>query len=147
MTPPLTHRHPEIAEPADHHPSDLSCTELPTTLEMAGFQVAFTNLCGYSADLTEIPEGSLPHALPDGKKFVGGVDIVLLQDNTSVNTLPAGSNATLSFDLPSGMIGDTLSILFWDPTSLAWVEKSLTVADGNVTLTVDQLGTFVVVEK
>jgi len=125
----------------------LSCTGLPTSLEMAGFKVAFENLCGYSADLTEVSGGSLPHALPDGKKFVGGVDVVLLQDNTSVNTLPAGAKATLSFDVPSGMTGDTLSILFWDPTSLAWVEKSLTVADGKVTLTVDQLGTFVVVEK
>ena len=78
----------------------LSCSGLSTSLEAAGFKVAFDSLCGYSAVLTEVPEDSLLHALPDGKKFVGGMDVVLLQDNTSVNTLPAGAKATLSFDDP-----------------------------------------------
>jgi len=40
FTAPLTHRHPEIENPADHHPSEKNCTELVTSVP----QILFTNL-------------------------------------------------------------------------------------------------------
>jgi hypothetical protein len=129
----------------------LSCTESSSTLKMAGFEVTFTNLCGYSAVLTEAPEDSLFDALPDGNKYVSGIDVALLHDGSVVNPLPANTTTTLSFEIPSGMTGETLAILYWDPTANggagAWVEKSATVVGGKVTLTIDMPGTFVLVDK
>lgn len=40
VTPPLTHRHPEIAEPADHHPAEKTCTDLVASVP----QILFTNM-------------------------------------------------------------------------------------------------------
>jgi len=119
---------------------------------MAGFEVTFTNyLCGYSAVLTEAPEDSLFGAMPYGSKFVGGIGIVLLQEGNVVSPFPADTTTTLSFEMHSGMTGETLVILHWDPTadsgSGAWVEKSVTVADGKVTLTIDMPGTYVLADK
>ena len=129
----------------------LSCTEPSTTLKMAGFEVTFTNLCDYSAVLTEAPEDSLFDALPDGSKYVSGIGIVLLQDGNVVSPLPADTATTLSFEIPSSMTGETLVILYWDSTanggSGAWAEKSVTVVDDKVTLVVDMPGTYVLVDK
>jgi hypothetical protein len=129
----------------------LSCVKPSSTLKLAGFEVTFTNLCGYSAVLTEAPEGSLFDALPDGNKYVSGIDVALLQDGNVVNPLPADTTTTLSFEIPSGMAGETLAILYWDPTANGgaggWVEKSATVVDGRVTLAIDMPGTFVLVDK
>jgi hypothetical protein len=46
-SPPLTKFHPEIADPADHLPTDLSCTELLASVP----QIVFTNLAAASAML------------------------------------------------------------------------------------------------
>jgi hypothetical protein len=129
----------------------LSCTA-SIVLEKAGFQVSFANLCGHSAELTEAPEGSLSGALPNGHKFIGGIDIALLQNGNYVNTLPQDASITLSFNLPAGMTGENLVILFWDAAANggagAWVEKSISVVDGKVTLTIsDMPGTFVLVDQ
>jgi hypothetical protein len=40
VTPPLTHRHPEIAQPADRHPAEKNCTELIASVP----QILFTNM-------------------------------------------------------------------------------------------------------
>ena len=40
LTPPLTHRHPEIAQPADRHPAEKNCTELIASVP----QILFTNM-------------------------------------------------------------------------------------------------------
>jgi hypothetical protein len=45
------------------------------------------------------------------------------------------------------MTGGTLALLFWDSTTNTWVEQSVTVADGKVTLAIDMPGIFVLVEK
>ena len=50
VTPPLTHRHPEIQTPADHLPTDLSCTELVAAVP----QVLFANLAVASAILNTL---------------------------------------------------------------------------------------------
>jgi hypothetical protein len=125
----------------------LSCTELLTALEMAGFEVAFDSLCGYSAGLGEITESELPGALPVGSKFISGIGIVLLQNGSPVNAMPADTNITLSFDVPSGLTAETLAVLYWDSAASAWVEKSVKVTDGKVTLTDAVPGTFVLVGK
>jgi hypothetical protein len=125
----------------------LSCTEPSTTLTMAGFEVTFTSLCGYSAVLTEAPENSLFSALPAGSKYVAGIGIELLQDGKVTSPLPAGTTTTLSFDIPSGMSGESLVILYWDTNAGAWVEKSGTVVDGKVTLAIDMPGTYVLADK
>jgi hypothetical protein len=131
--------------------TELSCAKPSTTLEMGGFQVVFSNLCGYSAVLTKAPEGSLLGTLPNGKKYVGGLNIGLLHLGIPVNKLPENANVTIMFDVPSGMNGATLSILFWDLTANngagAWVEKAVTLDRGNLVLPVYSLGTFVLVDK
>jgi hypothetical protein len=108
--------------------------------------VTFTSLCGYSATLTEGAENKASN-LPAGKKYVGGINIELLKDGSLVEELPAGSTIELSFEIPTDMTGKTLAFLFWDSTANAWVEKSLTVADGKVTVAIDMPGIFVLVEK
>jgi hypothetical protein len=40
VTPPLTRHHPEIADPADHHPAEKNCTELVASVP----QILFTNM-------------------------------------------------------------------------------------------------------
>jgi len=45
------------------------------------------------------------------------------------------------------MSGEALAILFWDSAAGTWVEKSVTVENGKVTLTIDMPGTFVLVDK
>jgi len=129
----------------------LSCTVPSTTLKMAGFEITFTDLCGYSAVLIEAPEASLFGALPDGNKYVSGIDVVLLQNGNFVSPFPADAETILSFEIPSGMAGEALVILYWDSTANggagAWVEKSVTVVDGKVTLAIDMPGTYVLVDK
>jgi hypothetical protein len=49
-TPPLTRHHPEIQEPADHLPTDQSCTELMASVP----QILFTNLAVASALLNTL---------------------------------------------------------------------------------------------
>lgn len=49
-TPPLTYHHPEIENPKDHHPSDLSCTELVASTP----QILFANLAVASAMLSTL---------------------------------------------------------------------------------------------
>ncbi|CAG0962154.1 hypothetical protein ANAEL_00691 [Anaerolineales bacterium] len=125
----------------------LSCTEPFTTVEnMAGFEVTFTSLCGYSATLTGGTENRVSD-LPAGDKYIGGINIALLKDGSPVEKLPTGSTIKLSLEIPSGMTGETLAILFWDPTTNTWVEKSLTVVDGKATIAIDMPGAFVLVEK
>ena len=72
------------------------------------------------------------------------------QNGSPASTLPAGANVTLSFEIP-GMTGENLAILYWDPTANGgaggWVEKSITVVDGKVTLAIDMPGTFLLVGK
>ena len=50
VTPPLTRFHPEIAQPADKLPGDVSCTELAATVP----QILFTNLAVASAMLNTL---------------------------------------------------------------------------------------------
>jgi hypothetical protein len=131
--------------------TELSCSKPSTTLEMGGFQVLFSNLCGYSVILTNAPAGSLLGTLPNGNKYVGGVNIVLLRHGIPVTKLPANATITLLFDIQSGMNAKNLSILFWDVTAKngagAWMEKTVTIENGNVVLPVYMLGTFVLVDK
>ena len=47
VSPPLTRYHPEIQEPADHLPTDVSCTEMVAKVP----QILFTNLMTASAML------------------------------------------------------------------------------------------------
>lgn len=49
-SPPLTHRHPEIAHPADHLPTEQSCTDLVASVP----QVLFANLAVASAMLNTL---------------------------------------------------------------------------------------------
>ena len=124
-------------------PTALSCAKPSTILRMAGFEVTFTSLCGYSAVLTEAPEGSLFGALPAGSKYVSGLDIALTLNGDVINTLPAGTTSTLSF----GTTGESLVILYWDPAASAWVEKSVTIENGKVILAINMPGTYVLVDK
>jgi hypothetical protein len=129
----------------------LSCTEPSTTLTMAGFEVTFTYLCGFSVLLTNAPEGGLLGVLPEGNKYVSGIDVALLHDGNIVSPFPADATTTLSFDIPFGMTGESLVILYWDPNANSgagtWVEKSGTVVDGKVTLVIDMPGTYVLTDK
>jgi molybdopterin/thiamine biosynthesis adenylyltransferase len=50
VTPPLTHLHPEIANPADHIPSEKDCTELAISVP----QILFANLMAASAILNTL---------------------------------------------------------------------------------------------
>ncbi|CAG0962132.1 Alpha-agarase [Anaerolineales bacterium] len=117
------------------------------SFEMAGFQVVFDDLCGYSTELSEVSEDTLPGALPGGNKFIAGVGIVLLQDGNRISNLPANTAITLSIKIPSGLDGESLAVLRWDSAAGAWVEKLVTITDGNLVLTGITPGTFVLVEK
>ena len=128
-------------------PAALSCAKPSTTLRMAGFEVTFTSLCGYSAVLTESPVDSLSGVLPAGSKYVSGIDIALMLNGNVINKLPAGTTSTLSFQVPYVTTGESLVILYWDPAASAWVEKSVTLVDGKVTLAIDIPGTYVLVDK
>jgi hypothetical protein len=127
--------------------NSLSCAKPSTIFTMAGFEVTFTSLCGYSAVLTEAHKDSLPGVLPAGSKYVSGLDIALTLNGSVINTLPAGTTSTLSFDVPSGTTGESLVILYWDPAANAWVEKSVTIENGKVILAIDMPGTYVLVDK
>jgi hypothetical protein len=132
-------------------PINLSCATANTVLQMAGFEVTFANLCGYSTLLDEALEGSLRSALSQGNAFVGGINITLLQNGAPVSSLPTGASIILSFDLPAGMNGDTLAILYWDPAANGgkggWLEKAVSLENGQVVTTVDVPGTFVLVDR
>jgi hypothetical protein len=81
---------------------------------------------------------------------LGGLNISLLQDGKSVSA-PAGISVALSFEIPDGMTTESFAVLYWDPTANGgaggWVEKSVTVVDGKVTLAIDMPGTYVLVGK
>jgi hypothetical protein len=132
-------------------PFELSCNLLPTMFQMAGFEVTFPGLCGYSALLDEVLEGNLIAPVPAGNAFVGGIKITLLQNGAPISVLPTGASITLSFELPAGMTGENLVLLYWDPTTNGgaggWVEKSVSVENGQVVAMVDMPGTFILVDK
>jgi len=138
----------EIVPLTGGQPSELSCTTATTVLHMAGFEVAFANLCGYSSLLDEAAEVSLIATLPDGDVFISGIDITLIQNGVLVNSLPAGAGITLSFELPAGMTGETLTLLYWDPSAKGgegdWIELATTIEYGQVVvlLTPDTPVTF-----
>ncbi|MCX6068795.1 MAG: hypothetical protein NT121_24100, partial [Chloroflexi bacterium] len=126
----------------------LSCTDTPTTLMQSGFQVALASLCGYSTIVDQTVEVSMPGNLPDSNSFVGGINLTILQDGNPVNVLPDGAIIILSFEIPAGMSGESLALLYWDSAAGAWVEKSATVEDGKlVAFNIEAPGTFVVVNK
>jgi hypothetical protein len=130
----------------------LSCTSEPTTIAQAGFQVAFTSLCGYSAFVDETFQIGAPGTLPDNQTFVSGISVTVLSSGNPITILPTSSYFTLSFGIPTGMTGDTLVVLYWDPAGNngigAWVEKSGTVVDGQLVVTnLNAPGTFVIVNK
>jgi hypothetical protein len=52
---------------------------------------------------------------------------------------------TVAFKVPSGMEGESFSILRWDGSQ--WVEESVIVEDGYVKATTSNTGTFVLVAK
>ena len=140
-----------IVPPTGVQPTELSCSTANSVLQMAGFEVTFAGLCGYSTLLNEAPENNLIAPLLDGNAFVGGIDITLLQDGLPIDTLPAGTGLTLLFELPTGMTGETLAVLYWDPAANGgaggWVEKSISIENGKVVATLDGPGTFVLVDK
>jgi len=132
-------------------PTALSCNASTTVLQMAGFEVAFSGLCGFSTLLDEVPENSLLAALPTDNEFVGGINITLLQDGTPVSELPSGTSMSLSFDLPEGVSGESLAILYWDQTANGgagdWVEQSFSIEDGKIVALIDMPGTYVLIDK
>lgn len=81
QSPSLTRYHPEIAQPADHHPADKSCTELVASVPQLLFtnlavasailNATFLHLCGaihYSEVALDIAEGLMrPTAIPGPK--------------------------------------------------------------------------------
>ena len=142
---------PRLIPVTGGQPTELSCTTSITVLQKAGFEVVFAGLCGYSTLLDEASEGSLVAALPDGNDFVGGINITLLQNGVPVSELPSGTNMTLSFDLPTGTTGESLALLYWDPTANGgaggWIEQSVSIEDGQVIAMIDMPGTFVLVDK
>jgi hypothetical protein len=104
-------------------------------------------LCGFSALLSEEIEDSKLDKLPKDGRFVSGINVTLLKDGAPVDALPAGSNITLSFEIPAGVDAETLSVLFWDVEANAWIEVSITITNGKLITVVNTPGVYVLVDK
>ncbi|GAB4572928.1 MAG: hypothetical protein Fur0017_25660 [Anaerolineales bacterium] len=126
---------------------ELACDGKGTALGVNQFNALFSDLCGYSALLNEVTDLSLPGKLPQNNIYVGGVNVMLLQNGEPVENVPDGGIVTLSFDIPDSLAGKTLAILFWDESTNAWVEMEAAMTDGKLTLTLEKLGSYVVVDK
>jgi hypothetical protein len=125
---------------------DVACTDPASNLlNPPGAKITFINLCGYQAVLDSVPANGLPQTLPDGKTFVNGVTVTLLQDNESINPLPADASIMLGLPTLAGMEGN-YAILYWDGNE--WIELNTQKSgDGLVEAVSKQAGIFILVTK
>lgn len=123
-----------------------------TTLQLPnGNGVMFSAGAGTSASIVDILEDALPDDLPSGANFVAGISAAVFNGVAPVQSLPAGETLTVTFDIPAGMEGETFAILYWDATLNGglggWAEAGGEVVDGQVVVTVNFTGTFVLVTQ
>ncbi len=96
----------------------LSCTEAATLSLPGGDRVVFSDpLCDYEAAFSQEAEDSLLTPLPDGLKFLSAVNLSLQKDGSVLGATPSPVTFTLSFIVPEGYQGKTLSLFMWDPTA------------------------------
>jgi hypothetical protein len=72
-----------------------------------------------------VDEADLPGALPEGSSLVLGLDVDVLSDGQSVETLPAGSGIQLDFPIAGS---GEYAVLFWDEAQSQWVDVSAELA-------------------
>jgi hypothetical protein len=125
---------------------DLSCVSpfITTLVSPLGTHLTFTQLCGNSAMVEDVPETLLPGALPAGMNYVTSVAASILKDGSLVETLPDGGSIKVEFNLPAGG-NQQFAILFWDGSK--WVELPITVVGNHAEVTAFQSGQFILVTK
>lgn len=97
---------------------DLDCDSV---FLVFGVRVSFMNLCDQQTVINAVEGSTLPGDLPAGYSFVMGLDLDILSDGQSLETLPAGTGVELDF--PVGATGE-YAVLFWDEDQGKWVEVS-----------------------
>ncbi len=142
---------------------DLDCS---TVANVFGVIVKFHNLCNHQAVLNEVTENSLPGALPNGFTFVKGLDVDVLSNGQSLQSLPNGAGVEMDFPVSDGAnyvvlywnnrqwveitqpmnAADLTSILNADPENELYKMSSSNSAFNNV-LTTETTGIFVLVKK
>ena len=105
---------------------DLDCDSV---FLIFGVRVSFMNLCDQQTVINAVEASTLPGDLPAGYSFVMGLDLDVLSDGQSLETLPPGTGVELDF--PVVATGE-YAVLFWDEDQGKWVEVS-------AALDVDQL--------
>jgi hypothetical protein len=142
---------------------DLDCF---TTANAFGILVTFYNLCEQQAIMDEVNENTLPSALPNGYKFIKGINVDILGNGQLLDTLPSNAGVQMDFPLPGG---SDFAVLYWNDGE--WVEISQLMNDAeldkmlstdagnelyklsssnagvNKVLTTELTGTFVLVQK
>jgi hypothetical protein len=101
---------------------DLDCDSVFLVM---GVRVSFINLCDHQTMVNGVDEAGLPGELPEGSSLVLGLDVDVLSDGQSIETLPAGSGIQLDF--PVGASGE-YAVLLWDEAQSQWVEVSSELA-------------------
>ena len=84
-----------------------------------GVRVAFLNLCDLQTTINGVEAGDLPGDLPEGTTLVLGLDVDVLNDGQSIETLPAGTGIQMDFPISAGA---EYAVLFWNETQSEWVE-------------------------
>lgn len=97
---------------------DLDCDSV---FLVFGVQVSFFNLCDQQTVINAVEASTLPGDLPAGYSFVMGLDLDVLSDGQSLETLPPGTGVELDF--PVGATGE-YAVLFWDEAQGQWIEVS-----------------------
>jgi len=89
-----------------------------------GNRVTFApDLGGYQTSIAQESQDTLPGALPEGRSFVDGLSATLIKDGAALDTMPDGTQMTVSFvNPPEGAV-----ILFWDANTNTWVEVAATL--------------------
>lgn len=141
-----------------------------TTVSRFGITLTFLNLCDHQTALHSVNAANLPGPPPDGTSLLIGLDVVVLNQDQVIRSLPNGAGIQVDFPLRAGA-QDQITVLYWDDEDSQWVEVSqpidsdeisdvlstdatdelyhILTADGNLykILATERTGTFVLVKK
>lgn len=123
-------------------------TGQPSVLQVGQNQVTVSGAAG---DLVTVTPLGNPGNLPDGMRFLDGLQIEITLNDVPVSILPVGESLQIAFGLPEGT-EDNLTILYWLPTLNSgqggWTELTAQrSAEGYLTLETFFGGIFILASR
>lgn len=138
-----------IEESGESVQSKLSgVTGQPVVLRVGQNQVTISGAAGDLAIVTPLAN---PGDLPDGMRFLDGLQVEITRNDVQVGILPVGESLQIAFGLPEAT-GDNVTVLYWLPTLNSgqggWTELSAQRStEGNLVLETFFGGKFILATR